>query len=91
MARCPECGGFFCRECVSEHAGRVVCAKCLAELVGAPTRRAAVKAWLTLTVPYAAAFLFVWLCFYGLGQVLLVLPDAFHSGEVWQGDIWDVE
>ncbi|MFP4054916.1 MAG: rhomboid family protein [Phycisphaerae bacterium] len=28
-ARCPECGRFFCRECVTEHEGRVICSACL--------------------------------------------------------------
>lgn len=29
-ARCPQCRRFFCRECVTEHAGRVICSRCLA-------------------------------------------------------------
>ena len=32
VARCPECSRYFCRECISEHRGRVVCAGCLASL-----------------------------------------------------------
>ena len=28
-ARCPGCGNFFCRECVTEHDDRVLCAACL--------------------------------------------------------------
>lgn len=28
-ARCPLCGVAFCRECVSEHNGRFLCASCL--------------------------------------------------------------
>jgi uncharacterized paraquat-inducible protein A len=31
-ARCPECGRFFCRECVTEHEGRVICSACLRAL-----------------------------------------------------------
>ena len=29
VARCPECGRFFCRECITEHDDRVLCAVCL--------------------------------------------------------------
>ncbi len=28
-ARCPGCRRFYCRECVTEHDGRVLCAECL--------------------------------------------------------------
>ena len=27
--RCPACGRSYCRECVSEHEGRLLCAACL--------------------------------------------------------------
>jgi len=33
VARCPECGHYFCRECITEHEDRVVCASCLRKLV----------------------------------------------------------
>ena len=84
-ARCPECGHFYCRECIAEHEGRVVCAKCLTKLAthGSDTGGKALPA---LALPCVAAFLFIWMCFFGLGQALLVLPDAFHSGEFWQGE-----
>ena len=29
VCRCPQCGRSFCRECVSEHEGRLLCAACL--------------------------------------------------------------
>ena len=32
VARCPECGQCFCRECITEHDDRVVCAACLKKL-----------------------------------------------------------
>ncbi|MFN7139481.1 MAG: rhomboid family protein, partial [Limisphaerales bacterium] len=31
-ARCPECKQFFCRECITEHDDRVICAGCLRKL-----------------------------------------------------------
>jgi hypothetical protein len=27
---------------------------------------------------------FLWLCFYYLGQLLLLLPSSFHEGTLWQ-------
>ncbi len=90
-ARCPECGHFYCRECVAEHEGRVVCANCLTTLAAKSGRKTTGKAWLALAVPWVAAFVFIWMCFFGLGRALLVLPDSFHSGEIWQGNLQELE
>src|ERR1043166_5979979 len=32
VARCPECKRYFCRECVTEHDDRLICAACLKKL-----------------------------------------------------------
>ena len=32
VARCPECRQFYCRECVTEHDYRVICATCLKKI-----------------------------------------------------------
>ena len=34
VARCPECSSYYCRECITEHEFRMVCASCLAKLEG---------------------------------------------------------
>ena len=39
VARCPECGRTFCRECISEHDDRVICAFCLKRLSKKAVRR----------------------------------------------------
>lgn len=82
VARCPECGRFFCRECVTEHEERVVCASCLAQL----SRRSGVRGgsfhWLRgLTL--ACGVLLAWFVFYALGHTLVSLPDSFHEGTFW--------
>ncbi len=33
VARCPECQRYFCRECVTEHDERLLCASCLRKLL----------------------------------------------------------
>lgn len=91
VARCPECSHFFCRECIAEHEGRVVCANCLAGLVKASGGRRTARYRLAHLLPFIAALLFIWICFLSLGQALLSLPDAFHSGEVWQSTDWEDE
>jgi hypothetical protein len=78
VARCPECGRFFCRECISEHEGRVICAFCLKRLVTKPVRRrrltGAVRAAQVLM-----GMLLLWSSFYLLGKVLLTIPSSFHD------------
>jgi hypothetical protein len=82
VARCPVCRDFFCRECVTEHEGRVICAKCLAafagEHVAARPKRAFARPVLALM-----SFAGVWLFFFLLGRALLELPDSFHDGTLW--------
>jgi hypothetical protein len=83
-ARCLECGRFFCRECVTEHEERVLCAGCLRKVVKPPfTQRGGVVA-LVRGGQFLAGVFTVWLFFYLLGEALLTLPDSFHQGSVWQ-------
>lgn len=83
-ARCPECGGFFCRECVVEHAGRLLCAPCLAKISqGAEVRRvrwARCRGALQATAGLAV----LWLVFYMAGALLLKIPLQVHDGTVWR-------
>ena len=37
VARCPECTHFFCRECITEHDDRIICAACLRKLARKPS------------------------------------------------------
>lgn len=84
VARCPECGRFFCRECITEHEDRVLCAACLRRLAAAPS---AARPWLLNAargLQMVLAVLVAWLFFYFVGQMLLSVPDSFHEGTLWQ-------
>jgi hypothetical protein len=79
VARCPICSRTFCRECITEHGDRVVCAQCLQELGKVPgverSRAAAVfRGGLSLM-----SFIFLWAVFYYLGKILLAVPSSFHE------------
>lgn len=82
VARCPECGRFFCRECIGEHAGRAICAECLetlaAELSAAKQRRRLLPALKNLG-GILCGILLAWICFLILGELLTRIPDAFHE------------
>ena len=71
-ARCPGCRRFFCRECVTEHDGRVTCGSCLrkaAPVAGKRRRR-------FTPVLAIMGLLTAWFFFYGLGELLVLIPSA---------------
>ena len=82
-ARCPECGKFFCRECITEHDDRVLCASCLAKLTLKKIRGKTSWDWaprLGLALLAAAIVYFVLLL---VGNILLSFPSHFHSHGGW--------
>jgi hypothetical protein len=83
-ARCLDCAGNFCRECVVEHDGRLVCAACLRKATKPSVFREVwlKKAWSFLQT--AAALIFLWMAFFTFGKILLAIPSSFHEGELWK-------
>ncbi len=88
VARCPECRLFYCRECITEHDDRVICATCLGKItaVAAPARRS--FAWILPFAQSAVGLAIVWLFFYFFGASLLSMPSSFHEGTVWIDKFW---
>ncbi len=89
-ARCPSCERFFCRECVTEHDGRLLCAACLRALFTAAPRPAlARRSWRKPLLAAARAavltfsLLLSWFFFDLLGRKLASLPDEFHLDALW--------
>jgi hypothetical protein len=82
-ARCPSCGGFFCRECVVEHEGRLLCTACLAKQAALSKERRGAWARVRRPLGLAAATLAAILIFYGMGSILLNVPPEFHEGTIW--------
>ena len=69
VCRCPECRRSFCRECISEHESRLLCAACLRAIAHAPPpppRSPAVFIALAL----AGVFL-GWLIFFIAGEAVI--------------------
>jgi hypothetical protein len=84
VARCPVCSRYFCRECITEHEGRVICATCLRALAKVPLRQRRGFASLVSVTQCALGLALAWLFFYLAGDVLLRLPSSFHEGTLWR-------
>jgi hypothetical protein len=84
VARCPECRRCFCRECITEHGDRVICAACLRSLTASPARRTSFSHFLILTAGCLVSFVVLWLIFCATGRALLRLPSSFHEGTLWR-------
>lgn len=82
VARCLACSQFFCRECISEHDDRVICAACLKK--EASRKESSERGHFWLAFQAAAGVIALWFFFYLLGQVLLSIPSSFHEGTVWE-------
>lgn len=83
VARCPECTQFYCRECITEHDDRVICADCLRRLVHVPERRGPRWPWLRAVTLTLLGGMLAWFFFYEVGQALLAVPTSFHDGTLW--------
>jgi hypothetical protein len=87
-ARCPACGRFFCRECVTEHDERVICAKCLAALTRAAPLKTRGWARTVAVSRCVLGLILAWFFFYLIGESLLALPTSFHEGTFWKVKWW---
>lgn len=83
IVRCPSCRRDYCRECVTEHDDRYLCAACLRLQEGKGTsssrgRRFPVGALLGLM-----GLLTAWTIYYAAAEYLVLRSGADHSYRVW--------
>jgi hypothetical protein len=83
-ARCTSCGQPFCRECVTEFEGRMVCSTCHREKSRVEEKRK--RDWFVLTtgIQFVAGLGLLWFGAWVLGRVLLSIPSEFHEGTTWE-------
>ena len=89
VARCPECRQFYCRECITEHDDRVICAACLRKLTVQVVAQSSSFAWLAPLSQAALGLAIVFLFFYCFGSALLLIPSQYHEGTVWIDKWWN--
>jgi hypothetical protein len=87
VACCPDCKRYYCRECITEHDDKVLCASCLAEKIEKEPAAKRAFGGLRHLFPFALGLLMTWVVFYYLGRFLVALPTAFHDGTLWK-DLW---
>jgi hypothetical protein len=83
VARCPGCGEFFCRECVVEHGGRLLCARCLRRESSAGAGHARRHHFGRILATIIGG-LGLWLFFLLAGLLLARIPTEVHEGTVWR-------
>lgn len=83
-ARCPGCSRYFCRECVTEHEDRMLCATCFKKEADRSRAKRPPLRGIGRWIQCLVGLLIAWLFFFLLGQVLLMLPPAFHKTTLWQ-------
>ena len=84
VARCPSCARFFCRECISEHDDRVLCASCLQRGARTSERRRSGLHHVGRALAAALGVATAWWFFDLIGYGLTRLPVSVHEGTVWQ-------
>ena len=77
VCRCPECGNSFCRECVTEHDSRLLCAACLHRIARLRQDDRATKGRgirkLAPALMALAGIVLSWVIFFGAGEALLTI------------------
>ena len=76
VCRCPQCGNSFCRECVTEHDFRLLCAACLNALTRAHKEQTAKRGGLRRLAPVAmalAGLMVAWVVFFGAAEAMLTI------------------
>jgi hypothetical protein len=86
--RCPECARYYCRECLTEHDGRVICSSCLAALLKKEDAATSTfgTSWIRPIIELSGlglGLLAAWFYFYALGSFLTRYPAAFHEVSGW--------
>jgi hypothetical protein len=67
---CPTCSRPYCRECLTEHSGRLTCAACLKRAAPTAKTRARWTKHVTAPAMLLGALLASWFFFYTVGSTL---------------------
>ena len=71
--RCMACARSYCRECVAEHEGRLICAACLAQASAKNTARRGGARRLAPAAMVVGGLLMAWLTYWRIGSFVMTL------------------
>jgi hypothetical protein len=78
-ARCPNCKQDFCRECITEHAGKMLCVNCLkASSEKKKKKRRFLHSVFNVFI-FIAAIILIYLCFAWMGRAIARSDIAEHA------------
>jgi len=83
VCRCAECSRSFCRECVSEHEARLLCAECLVRVAQVRAENRGLMRRLMPAAMLLAGLLIAWAVIFGAGESLLLLAERAEQNS-WQ-------
>ncbi len=83
VCRCPECGRSYCRECVTEHESRLLCAACLKNVTAARAGRSAGFHRFTPAALLAGGLILAWCVFFAAGETLIWISARLEQTS-WQ-------
>ncbi len=86
-ARCPECKRPCCRECVTEHDGKVLCSDCLRKRAERARSSSRSRAILLTAIGALFGLATAWLFFALAGEALLSIPTAVHEGAIFHPEL----
>ena len=75
VAKCNICGHFYCRECITEHNGKMVCGNCIREQTLDKNQFSSKLSFKQLII-FLLTFLMLWLTFYISGEIIYKIPQT---------------
>ena len=84
VCRCPPCGRSFCRECVTEHESRLLCAACLRHAAQTASARRGKLRRLAAVGMTLAGVILAWAIVFGAGEGLITITERSERMS-WQG------
>ena len=83
VCRCPQCGRSYCRECVTEHESRLLCAACLKSLAGKQSQTSRRLIRFTPAAMLVGGLTLAWCFFFAAGETLIWISSRLEQTS-WQ-------
>ena len=79
VARCPACKKDLCRECITEHKGKMLCTDCLKSTTAKKEAERKKLEFALLGLLFVAGMIVSFYFFFGIASILEKIPDKFHD------------